>query len=78
MAATKCCVRKTHFYRSTGRLWNRAIEARALCGFQHHKGENLCFLFSDPILVGLRPTVIVPENKRGFFNTLAGFFSRGR
>ena len=38
---------------------NRTREARALCGFQHHKGENLfCFLFSDPIIVGLRPILI--------------------
>ena len=37
-----------------------------------------CFLFSDPVTVGLRPTIIVPENKTGFFNTSAGFFSRGR
>ena len=35
-------------------LLNRKGEARALCGFQHHKGETLfCFLFSDPITVGL-------------------------
>ena len=26
----------------------------------------------------IRPTIIVPENNTGFFNTLAGFFSRGR
>ena len=35
-------------------LWNRTREARALCGFQHHKGEKLfCFLFSGTIIVGL-------------------------
>ena len=53
-------------------------EKPELCvGF--NKGENLCwFPFSDPIIVGLRPTIIVPENKTGFFNTLEGFFSRGR
>ena len=35
-------------------LLNRTREARALCGFQHHKGENLfCFLFSGTISVGL-------------------------
>ena len=35
-------------------LLNRTREARALCGFQHHKGENLfCFLFSATIIVGL-------------------------
>ena len=38
---------------------------RALCGFQPHKGENLfCFLFSDPIIVGLKPAIIVPENRK--------------
>ena len=26
----------------------------------------------------IRPTIIVPENKTGFFNTVAGFSSRGR
>ena len=36
-------------------LLHRTREARALCGFQHYKGENpFCFLFSDPIIVGLR------------------------
>ena len=65
VAAVKCCVRKARFFRCPGRLWNRTREARALCGFQHHKGENLCyFLFSDPINVGLRPTIIVPENRK--------------
>ena len=35
-------------------LLNRTREAIALCGFQHHKGENLfCFLFSGTIIVGL-------------------------
>ena len=54
VAAVKCCVRKSRFFRCPGRLWNRTREDRALCGFQHHKGENLfCFLFSDPIVVGL-------------------------
>lgn len=34
---------------------NRTREARALCVFQHHTGENLfSFLFSDTILFGLR------------------------
>ena len=38
-------------------------EARALCGFQHHKGENLfCFLFSDPIILGLSS---IKNSKRG-------------
>ena len=33
---------------------NRTKEARALCEFQHQKGEKLfCFLLSDPIIVGL-------------------------
>ena len=44
------CAKNTFF----SLLLNRTREARALCGFQHHKGENLfCFLFSDPIIVGL-------------------------
>ena len=56
VAAVKCCVRKTRFFRCPGRLLNRTREARALCGFQHHKGEKLlCFLFSDPTIVGLSP-----------------------
>ena len=39
-------VRKKRFFRSPGRLWNRTKEARALCGFQRHKGEALfCFFF---------------------------------
>ena len=56
-AAVKCCARKARFFRCPGRLWDRTREARALCGFQNHKGENLFrFLFSDPIVVGLRPS----------------------
>ena len=44
VAAVKRCVRKTRFFRCPDRLWNRTSEARALCGFQHDKGENLsCF-----------------------------------
>ena len=54
VAAVKCYVRKTRFLRCPPRLWNRTRETRALCGFQHHTGENLfCFLFFDPIIVGL-------------------------
>ena len=54
MAGVKCCVLKTRFFGCPGRLWNRTREARALCGFQHHKGENLFYLlFYDPIIVGL-------------------------
>ena len=45
---------KSTFLPCPGWLRNRTREARALCGFQHHKGENLfCFLFSNPIIVGL-------------------------
>ena len=34
---------------------NRTREARTLRGFRHHNGESLfCFVFSDPIIVGLR------------------------
>ena len=55
-AAVTCCVRKARSFRYPGRLWNRTREARALRGFQHHKRENhlFCFLFSDPITVGLK------------------------
>ena len=67
MAAVKCSVRKARFFRCPGRLLNRTRAARALRGFQHHKGEHLlCFLFSDPMYVGLRnlvpnvPADIVP------------------
>ena len=49
-AAVKCYERRVRFFRCPGRLWNITREAIALC-----KGENLmCFLFSDPIIVGLR------------------------
>ena len=41
VVAFKCCVRKARFSRCPDRLWNRTREARALCGFQRHKGENL-------------------------------------
>ena len=51
-AAVKCYVRK----HVLSLLLNRTREARALCGFRHHKGENLfCSLFSDTIIVGLKP-----------------------
>ena len=61
VAAVKCCVRKARFYRCPGGLWSRTREARALCGLQHHKGENLfSCLFTDPIFVGLR----LPRPKR--------------
>ena len=54
VATVKCSVRKTRFVRCPGRLWNITQDARALCGFQLHKGENvLCVLFSEPIIVGL-------------------------
>ena len=54
VAAVKCRVRKARFYRCPGRLWNRTRGARALCGFQHRKGENpFCFMFCDPTIVGL-------------------------
>ena len=53
VAAVKCCTKDVCF-RCPGRLWHETREPRALCGFQHHKGENLCcFLFSDSIIVGL-------------------------
>ena len=49
-AAARFYVRKASCFS----LLNRTREARALCGFQYHKGENpFCFLFSDPIIVGL-------------------------
>ena len=52
------CVKSTLFLLSG--LWNRTRQARALCGFQHHKGENLaCFLFSDPISVGLSTAILL-------------------
>ena len=42
---------KSTFFSLSG---NRTSEARAMCGFQYHKGENLfCFLFSDSVIVGL-------------------------
>ena len=42
-------------------LLNRTREARALCGFQHHEGENrFCFLFSDPISSTSR--ICLPSN----------------
>ena len=51
-AAVKCYVRKARFSRFF--LLNRTREARALCGFQHHKRDNLfCILFSGTIIVGL-------------------------
>ena len=54
MAAVKCYVRKARFFPL---VLNRRGEARALCGFQHHKGGNrFCLSFSDPITVGLRIT----------------------
>ena len=46
------------------------------------RSQTLQFEFPLRIFYGqvsaLRPTIIVPENRTGFFNTLAGFFSRGR
>ena len=44
-------------------------ESRALCGFQHHNGENqFCFLFSDPIIVGLKaahkPIILGSYNRK--------------
>ena len=56
MAAVKCCVRKARFFAVRA---GTKREARALFGFQPHKGENLfCFLFPDPVNVGLIPVVI--------------------
>ena len=53
------CAKDTFF----SLLLNRTREARALCGFEHHKRESLfCFLFSDPIIVGLN--VGLKENGR--------------
>ena len=55
MVAVKCCVRKSTNLSLSRQAVNRTREARALCGFQHHKGDILSsFLFSDPIMVGLR------------------------
>ena len=52
-------------------LLNRTREAKALCGFQHHKGENLfCFMFSDPIIVG--PTLEL-KKKRDFHSRMKAF-----
>ena len=47
-AAVKCFVRKARL------LFEQNERSRRLVWVQHHKGENLfCFLFSDPIVVGL-------------------------
>ena len=62
VVAVNCCVRKARFFRFPNGLWNRTREALALCGIQHHKGETLFVLFPDPTIVGLTPTVNVPEN----------------
>ena len=73
MAGVKCCVLKTRFFGCPGRLWNRTREARALCGFQHRTGENLfCFLFSDPIIGGLRRSIISGEKQKQNNYGLAG------
>ena len=68
------CVTRTFFTRGSGEvlcvtrtffspLLNRTREARALCAFQHHKGENLFFfLFSYPVIVGLRGVVLIIAN----------------
>ena len=56
VAAVKCYVRKTHFFFSLlGQVLEQNKRSQSLvCGFQHHKGENLlCFLFSDPVIVYL-------------------------
>ena len=61
MATVKSCVRKARFFRCPGRLWNRTREARALCGFQHHKGENL-FCFSVFRSDHYRPDTKTPDS----------------
>ena len=45
--------RSFFFVVRAGFFGNRTKEARALCGFQHHKGKTCLFLYSDPIIVGL-------------------------
>ena len=49
MAAVKCCVRKAHFFRCPGRLWNGRREAPGPCvGFNTTKGKT-CSVFCFPI-----------------------------
>ena len=69
VAAVKCCVRKARFFRCPGRLWNKTREARALCGFQHHKGEKkIVFCFPIPQLsaLGQQLSYQKTENKTDF------------
>ena len=47
------CAEKHVLFCCPGMSCNRNKEARALCGFQHHRNPVFFFLFSDPIIVGL-------------------------
>ena len=62
-------------------MWNLQ-QKDGLCNLIYYRsivGTRFCCRnHSAPQCLLFRPTIIVPENKTGFFNTLTGFFSWGR
>ena len=53
VATVKCCVpKKARIFSLSGpAVENNERSQRALCGFQHHRGENVfCFLFSAVVV----------------------------
>ena len=84
VAAVKCCA-KNAFFCCLGRFWNRKKEVKALCGFQHHKGDVLFgFLLFDHVgrthtIVRLQTRICRKDGMEdfgGFVYVLDGFLQR--
>ena len=74
-----CAKGRFFFAVQAGRGTEQEKTLRALCGFQHHKGENLFgVLFSDPIIVasGHRWTKTVSETDANGKTMLQSFVSK--